>query len=48
MIWAKNGKPGGMSRFTAKLGTEMEEIYKKELIRIGKCDTLIGVIQKAR
>jgi len=47
IIWAKNGKPGGMSRFTAKLGTEMEEIYKKELIRIGKCDTLIGVIQKA-
>jgi len=46
MIWARDGKPGGMSHFTDKLGMEMEEMYKKELIRIGKCDTLIGVIQK--
>lgn len=46
MIWARDGKPGGMSRFTEKLGIEMEEIYKKELIRVGKCDTLIGIIHK--
>lgn len=47
MVWARDGKPGGMSRFTENLGLELEEIYKKELIRIGKCDTLVGVIQKS-
>lgn len=46
IIWARDGKPGGVGQFTDKIGIEMEEIYKKELIRIGKCDTLIGIIQK--
>lgn len=46
MTWARDGKPGGMKRFTEKLGTEMEEMYKKMLIKKGICDTLIAVITK--
>jgi SAM-dependent methyltransferase len=44
MVWARDGRPGGMGRFTASLGQELEESYKRELIRVGKCDTLIGII----
>ena len=44
--WARDGKPGGMNRFTDKLGIEIEENYKQALIKSGKCDTLIGVITK--
>ena len=44
--WARDGKPGGMNRFTDKLGIEIEETYKQALIKSGKCDTLIGVITK--
>lgn len=46
MVWARDGKPGGMGRFTGLLGEEMEEAYKQSLIRSGRCDTLVGVIQK--
>lgn len=47
MVWAKDGRPGGMGRFTDQLGVELEENYKQSLIRSGKCDTLIGVITKS-
>ncbi len=43
MVWARDGRPGGMGRFTAQLGDELERVYKQELIRVGKCDTLIGL-----
>lgn len=46
MTWARDGKPGGMGRYTDILGLEFEQKYKDELIRIGKCDTLIAVITK--
>lgn len=46
MVWARDGRPGGMSRFTAKLGDAVEETYKQALITSGNCDTLIGVIRK--
>lgn len=44
MVWAKDGRPGGMGRFTDILGAELEEGYKQALIRSGKCDTLVGII----
>jgi SAM-dependent methyltransferase len=44
MTWARDGRPGGMGRFTSQLGSELEESYKQALVRTGKCDTLIGVI----
>ena len=44
MVWARDGRPGGMGRFTEALGVELEEGYKQALIRNGKCDTLIGII----
>ncbi|MDD5298978.1 MAG: class I SAM-dependent methyltransferase [Gallionella sp.] len=44
MVWARDGRPGGMGRFTEALGSELEESYKQALIRNGKCDTLIGII----
>lgn len=46
MVWARDGKPGGMGRFTETLGSELEDGYKQSLIRSGKCDTLVGVISK--
>lgn len=46
MTWARDGKPGGIGRYTDLLGAELEESYKQSLIRIGLCDTLIGIITK--
>lgn len=46
MVWARDGRPGGMGRFTAQLGESLEEAYKQALIRIGKCDTLVGILGK--
>ncbi|HLF97489.1 MAG TPA: class I SAM-dependent methyltransferase [Methylococcaceae bacterium] len=46
MVWARDGRPGGMGRFTAKIGTEIEEAYKQALIRSGHCDTLVGILRK--
>lgn len=46
MIWARDGLPGGMGKFTDILGFEIEKNYKDNLIRIGKCDTLIAVVHK--
>jgi SAM-dependent methyltransferase len=46
IIWARDGKPGGMGRFTKSLGSKIEELYKQALIRNGRCDTLIAVITK--
>lgn len=46
MIWARDRKPGGLGRFTKVLGEELENNYKQALIKIGKCDTLVGVVGK--
>lgn len=46
MVWARDGRPGGMGRFTQKLGQDVEEAYKQALIQSGKCDTLVGIINK--
>lgn len=46
MVWARDGRPGGMGRFTEFLGADVEDAYKQGLIRSGHCDTLIGVISK--
>ena len=46
MVWARDGMPGGLARFTEMLSEELENDYKKALVRIGKCDTLVGIISK--
>lgn len=46
MIWARDGKPGGMGRFTKLLGNELEESYKQALILSKHCDTLVAVINR--
>jgi SAM-dependent methyltransferase len=46
MVWAKDGRPGGMGKFSDFLGKELEESYKKNLIKSGHCDTLIGIVYK--
>ena len=48
MVWARDGRPGGMARFTPLLGQELEDGYRQALIRSGKCDTLIGIIGSGR
>jgi SAM-dependent methyltransferase len=47
MVWARDGRPGGLGRFTHLLGQELEDTYKRELIRSGKCDTLVASITAA-
>lgn len=44
IIWARDGLPGGMGRFSSSFGPELEAAYKQTLISSGKCDTLIGII----
>ncbi len=46
LVWARDGRPGGMGRFTPSLGEEIEDLYRQALIRARVCDTLIGIIQK--
>ena len=46
MVWARDGKPGGMGRFANVFDARFNESYKEALIRSGKCDTLIGIISK--
>jgi SAM-dependent methyltransferase len=46
MVWARDGRPGGMGRFTSRLGAEVEELYKQALIGARRCDTLVAVITK--
>jgi len=46
MVWALEGKPGGMSRFSHLFGEEIENQYRQALLECGHCDTLIGVIKK--
>lgn len=48
MVWARDGKPGGMGRYTGKIGAEIEEAYKQALIQSGHCDTLVGMLRKRR
>jgi SAM-dependent methyltransferase len=44
LIWARDGRPGGMGRFTDVLGQELEDRYRHALIRAGMGDTLIGIV----
>jgi SAM-dependent methyltransferase len=48
MVWARDGRPGGLGRFTHVLGQGIEDAYREALIRAGLSDTLIGVIQSQR
>ena len=43
MVWARDGRPGGMGRFSGLLGQELEDSYRSALVRSGHCDTLICV-----
>jgi len=45
LIWARDGRPGGMGRFTRFWGLELEDIYKQTLIKSGHCDTLIATVR---
>jgi len=45
MVWARDGRPGGLGRFTDVLGRELEDNYRQGLIRAGRCDTLVGIVR---
>ena len=44
LIWARDGKPGGMGRFTNVLGQDLEDRYRQALVQARRCDTLIGIL----
>jgi len=46
LIWARDGRPGGMGRFSHVFGPPLEMAYRDALIRSGQCDTLVGIIRK--
>jgi SAM-dependent methyltransferase len=46
LIWARDGRPGGMGRFSSVFGPELEETYRRALVAAGHCDTLVGVVEK--
>lgn len=46
IVWARDGVPGGMNRFSNVLGAELNEMYKKTLIESGYCDTLVCILDK--
>ncbi len=46
IVWARDGRPGGMNRFTAKFGQEIEDQYRQALVASGHADTLVGIITK--
>ena len=46
IVWARDGVPGGMNRFSNVLGAELNEMYKKTLIENGNCDTLVCILDK--
>jgi SAM-dependent methyltransferase len=46
MVWARDGKPGGMGRFTKSLGSRLENCYRQALIESGNCDTLVAIVSK--
>lgn len=48
IVWARDGKPGGMGRFTAKIGRGIEEAYRQTLVDSGHCDTLIAIVRKGQ
>lgn len=47
MTWARDGRPGGMGKFTPQLGQELEDQYRQALVRVGRCDTLVGILKKS-
>ena len=46
IVWARDGKPGGLGRFTDILGQEIEDLYRQSLINAGHGDTLTAIVQK--
>ena len=44
MVWARDGRPGGMGRFSHLLGQEIEDQYRQALIKTGHCDTLVAIV----
>lgn len=46
LVWARDGRPGGMGRFTAKLGQALEDQYRQALVASGHSDTLVGIVTK--
>ena len=46
MVWARDGRPGGLGRFSDLLGPEFDRSYKQALIQSGMCDTLVAIVGK--
>lgn len=46
LVWARDGRPGGMNRFTSRFGQEIEDQYRQALIASGHADTLVAIVTK--
>ncbi len=44
--WALDRRPGGSGRFSAKLGDDLDEMYRALLVKRGRCDTLVAIVTR--
>ena len=44
LVWSKDGKPGGVGKYSKYFGKKLDNDYKNFLIKSGYCDTLIGIV----
>ncbi len=45
LVWARDGKPGGMGKFSQVFGEVFDDAYRSMLVQSGLCDTLVGIVQ---
>lgn len=44
MVSVRDGRAGGMGRFSHVLGQEIEDWYRHALIETGHCDSLVTIV----
>jgi SAM-dependent methyltransferase len=47
LVWLRDGKPGGMGRFTEKFGRTIEDQYRAALVAAGYGDTLVAIMRRS-
>jgi len=46
LYWAQHGKPGGQGYYGDYFGPNLDDAYRKRLIEIGLCDTLVAIVSR--
>ena len=46
MVWMQDGKPGGLGKYNDVFGSELNELYKRQLKKNWLCDTIVAVLKR--